>query len=182
MICFPCIFTSSFRWPLTSFIHLYLEVVTTLLLLVTNYHNILLVFFDPPHTSVIHLFVIHPPGIILIITECAFGFLLGPWMICSPTYYHGSVLFSKVTTYTHDFLLNFYRLCVCCLVTILYPKLCDSKDCSSPGSSVHGISQARILKSVAVSFSRVSSWLRGQTHISYVGRQILYCWAIREAP
>ena len=98
---FPCIFTSSFGWPLTSFIHFCLEVVTALLLLVTNYHNILLVFFDSPHTSVIHLFVIHPPGMILIITECAFGFLLGPWMICSPTYYHGSVLFSQGhNTYT----------------------------------------------------------------------------------
>ena len=105
------IFTSSFRWPLTSLIHLGLEVVIVLLLLVTDSCNILLVFFDPPYTFVIHLFVMHPPGIILIIIECAFGFLLGLWMICSPIYYHGSVLFSKVTTYTHDFLLDLYRLC-----------------------------------------------------------------------
>ena len=33
-------------------------------------------------------------------------------------------------------------------------------DCSPPGSSVHGISQARILEGVAISFSRGSSWLR----------------------
>ena len=112
---FPCIFTSSFGWPSTSFIHFCLEVVTALLLLVTNYHNILLVFFDSPHTSVNHLFVIHLPGMILIITERAFGFLLGPWMICSPTYYHGSVLLSKVTTHTHDFLLDLHRLGVCWL-------------------------------------------------------------------
>ena len=32
--------------------------------------------------------------------------------------------------------------------------LCDSMDCSLPGSSVHGISQARILKWVAISYSR----------------------------
>ena len=42
------------------------------------------------------------------------------------------------------------------------------------GSSVHGISQARILEWVAISFSRGSSEPRGQTHISYIGRQSLY--------
>ena len=34
------------------------------------------------------------------------------------------------------------------------PTLCDPMDCSSPGSSVHGISQARILEWVAIPFSR----------------------------
>ena len=37
------------------------------------------------------------------------------------------------------------------------PTLCDPMDCSLPGSSVHGILQARILEWVAVSFSRGSS-------------------------
>ena len=32
--------------------------------------------------------------------------------------------------------------------------LCDPMDCSQPGSSVHGISQARILEWVAIPFSR----------------------------
>ena len=32
--------------------------------------------------------------------------------------------------------------------------LCDSMDCSLPGSSVHGILQAKILEWVAISFSR----------------------------
>ena len=50
----------------------------------------------------------------------------------------------------------------------------DPMDCSPPGSSVHGISQARILEWVAVSFSRESFRRRDQTCISYVGRQILY--------
>ena len=36
----------------------------------------------------------------------------------------------------------------------------DPIDCSLPGSSVHGIFQARILEWVAISFSRRSSWLR----------------------
>ena len=34
---------------------------------------------------------------------------------------------------------------------------CDPMDCSPPGPSVHGISQARILEWVAISFSRGSS-------------------------
>ena len=50
----------------------------------------------------------------------------------------------------------------------------DSADYSMPDSSVHGIFQARILEWVAISFSRGSSWPRGQTHISLIGRQILY--------
>ena len=37
------------------------------------------------------------------------------------------------------------------------PTLCDPMDCSPPGSSVHGIFQARVLEWVAISFSRGSS-------------------------
>ena len=37
------------------------------------------------------------------------------------------------------------------------PALCNPMDCSPPGSSVHGIFQARILECVAISFSRRSS-------------------------
>ena len=43
-------------------------------------------------------------------------------------------------------------------------------DCSLPGSSVHGIFQARILEWIAISFSRGSSQLRNLLHC----RQILY--------
>ena len=39
-------------------------------------------------------------------------------------------------------------------------------DCSPPGSSAHGILQARILESVAISFSRGSSRLRDRTCVS----------------
>ena len=42
----------------------------------------------------------------------------------------------------------------------------DPMDCSLPGSSVHGILQARILEWVAVFFSRGSSQPRDQTHVS----------------
>ena len=49
-------------------------------------------------------------------------------------------------------------------------------DCSPPGSSVLGISQARILEWVAISFSR-SSWSRDRASISCISRWILYHWA-----
>ena len=46
--------------------------------------------------------------------------------------------------------------------------LCYPIDCSPPGSSVHGISQVRILVWVAISFSRGSSRPRDGTHVSYL--------------
>ena len=47
-----------------------------------------------------------------------------------------------------------------CLVTQSCTILCNPMDYSPPGSSVHGISQARMLEWVAISFSRASSWPR----------------------
>ena len=44
--------------------------------------------------------------------------------------------------------------------------LCDPMDCSLPGSSVHGILQAKILEWVAIPFSRGSSQPRERTHVS----------------
>ena len=41
----------------------------------------------------------------------------------------------------------------CCLVTQPCPIVCDPMDCSLPGSSVHGIFQARVLELVAISYS-----------------------------
>ena len=63
----------------------------------------------------------------------------------------------------------------------VYKWLCDTMDCSPWGSSLHGISQARILEQVVISFSRVSSWSKDWTCASYIGKQILYLWATREA-
>ena len=57
----------------------------------------------------------------------------------------------------------------------------DPMDCRPPGSSVHGIFQARILEWVAISSSKGSSWLGDRTHISCIDRQILYHWATWEA-
>ena len=61
------------------------------------------------------------------------------------------------------------------------PTLCDPMDCSLPGSSVHGIFQARILEWVAIPFSMGSSRLRLQTWVScIIGRFFTIC-STREA-
>ena len=63
-----------------------------------------------------------------------------------------------------------------CSVAQSCPAVCSPMHCSPPGSSVHGILQARILEWVAMPSSRGSSWPGNRTRISYVsctGRQIL---------
>ena len=54
----------------------------------------------------------------------------------------------------------------------------DPIDCSPPGSSLHGILQARILKWVAISYSRGSSQSRDQTHVYYC----LLHWQVGSLP
>ena len=54
------------------------------------------------------------------------------------------------------------------LVTQSHLTLCDTMDCSPPGSSVHGILQARILEWVTIPFSRGSSPPRDQTQVSHI--------------
>ena len=71
-----------------------------------------------------------------------------------------------------------------CVHAQSHATLCHPMDCSPPGSSVHGISQARILEWVAISSSRRSYGYRDQIHVSCsscTGRQILYHWATWEA-
>ena len=60
--------------------------------------------------------------------------------------------------------------------------LCEPMDCSLPGSSVHGILQARIPQWFAIPLNGKSPWMANRIHISWIGRQSLYSWAIREAP
>ena len=69
----------------------------------------------------------------------------------------------------------------CCLLAQSCPTLCDPMDCSPPGSCVQGISQARILEWVVISFSRGSFWRRDGTDISCIDRWIPYSWATSEA-
>ena len=52
---------------------------------------------------------------------------------------------------------------------------------SLPGSSVHGIFQARVLEWVAISFSRGSPRPRDQTQVSCIAGRFFAIWATREA-
>ena len=67
------------------------------------------------------------------------------------------------------------------LIAQSYPTLCDPVDCSPPGSSVHGILQARILEWAAIRFSRGSSPPGDQTWVSCIAGRFFTFWATREA-
>ena len=65
-------------------------------------------------------------------------------------------------------------------VAQLCPNLCDSVNCSLPGSSVHGILQARLLDWVAILFSSGSSQPRDRTQVSHIAGRFFTIWATRE--
>ena len=78
-------------------------------------------------------------------------------------------------------------VCVCVCAKLLQSCLilCDSMDCSLPGSSVHGILQARILEWVTMPSSTGSFQPGDQTcvsYVSYIGRQVFYHLHHLESP
>ena len=68
-----------------------------------------------------------------------------------------------------------------CLIAQSCPTLCDPMDWSPPGSSIHGILQARILEWAAYPFSRGSSQPRNRTGVSCIAGGFFTSWATREA-
>ena len=84
--------------------------------------------------------------------------------------------------------------CVSCIACRFFPteplkvkvkslshvQLCDPMDYSLPGSSVHGILQARILEWVAISFSRGSSRPRDRSRVFLIGGRHFNLWALRK--
>ena len=62
-------------------------------------------------------------------------------------------------------------------VTQSCPTLWDPMDCNLPGSSIHGIFQARILDCIAISFSRGFSQPRDQTRVSHTAGRLFTVWA-----
>ena len=72
-------------------------------------------------------------------------------------------------------------VCVCVLVAQLCLSLCSPMDCTPPGSSVHGILQARILEWIAISFCRRLSGPRDQTQVSCTAGRCFSIWTTREA-
>ena len=83
-------------------------------------------------------------------------------------------LWSKVTSWV---IIGLFQ---CSSAVLSSVWLCNPIDCSLPGSSVHGIFQARVLEWVAISYARWSSWPNDQTWVSglsWIGRHICYQWA-----
>ena len=72
-------------------------------------------------------------------------------------------------------------MCVCVIVTQSYPTLCSPINCSPPGSSVHGILQARILEWVAMPFSRGSSQPKDRTWVSLIESRFFTIWSTWES-
>ena len=89
--------------------------------------------------------------------------------------------FSLIETY-FELTSRIIRLkkCFCCFKLLCVLSffsgvwLCSPINCSLPGSSVHGILQARILEWVVIPSARGSSQPRDQIHISCIDRQVLY--------
>ena len=80
---------------------------------------------------------------------------------------------------------RFMKLLLLIMILLLLSNkvrlFCNLMDCSPPGSSVHGISQAGRLEWVAISFSRVSSWPRDWTLVSRIAGRRFNLWVTREA-
>ena len=64
-----------------------------------------------------------------------------------------------------------------CEVTQSYLTLCDPMNCGLPGSSIHGIFQARILEWVSICFSRRSFRPRNWTWVSHIVGRRFTVWA-----
>ena len=67
------------------------------------------------------------------------------------------------------------------LVAQSWPTLCNLMTCSLPGSSVHGILQARILECIVIPFSRESSQPRDQTWVFCIAGRFFTVWTTKEA-
>ena len=94
-----------------------------------------------------------------------FSFAFWVLLYFNSSYLHSSLItkfpsFRRLTCYVNYILHVRVRVrvrvcvCVCVLVAQSCLTLCDSTDCSSPGFSVRGILQARIVEWVAIPFSR----------------------------
>ena len=84
------------------------------------------------------------------------------------------IIKQQISANLSSFMLN--RMCVCAQ---LCPAPCNPVDRSPPGSSVHGIFQARILEWGVISLSRGSSQARDRTCVFCTGRWILQHYTTR---
>ena len=106
---------------------------------------------------------------VLNINRIVFGKIASTMCVCVCV----SIVEYLLNKISYDFLIYSLFNHVCSVAQSCL-TLCDPMDGSLPGSSVHGLFQARILEWVAISFCRGSSWPRGQTWVSCINRWILY--------
>ena len=101
------------------------------------------------------------------------------FLLWFPTY--GLCYFLIYLCMLHD-LCYFLKMYLCVISCSVVSNSLLLEDCRLPGSSVHGILQARILEWVAIPFSRGSSWPRDQTWIFCISGGFFTVWATREDP
>ena len=83
----------------------------------------------------------------------------------------------KIITIINKIIFNSFQITIAVvLVTQSCPALCDLMGCSPLASSVHGISQARILQWVASSFFRESSQPEDQIQVSHIAGRFFTIW------
>ena len=96
------------------------------------------------------------------------------------TYEEGNLKSSSLWSWVHPWIYINGCMCAKSRQWCLTPS--DPMDGSLPGSSVHGILQARVLEWVTISFSRRSSRPSDRTQVSCIAGRFFSNWATREAP
>ena len=147
----------------------------------------------PPGWLLFCLFLLFILSSIILYSKAMFWYL--PWILISVISllraYHCIIMkISSLTKLAHLSLKSDFcdlAIATAALIVSIHIRACllshfshvqlFAVDCNQPGSSVHGILQARILEWIAIPSSRRSSWSRDWTHVSYVsytGRWVLY--------
>ena len=90
-------------------------------------------------------------------------------------FFNGKIIFDRniiALQYCVTFCCTATRISYACMcaqsLTQLCPALCDPTDCNPPGSSVHGIFQARIREWVAKGSSQARDWTQGSCVYAYI--------------
>ena len=75
--------------------------------------------------------------------------------------------------------LNLFSISIWGIVVLIAqscPTRCNPTDCRKPGSSVHGIFQAKVLEWITIPFSRGTSWPRDQTWVYCIAGRFFTIW------
>ena len=115
--------------------------------------------------------------------------LLVFWTLTTPVLWQHLALCLPFPVWKVYFISEILQVPLMIMLSRFSLTLCNSRDCSPPGSSVRGILQARIMEWVDVSASRGYSQPRDQicfSFVSCIGRWVLYhlrkpeiCWSIK---